>query len=500
MRYGWWFVCVLGLLASSPVLHGQSFSGPNLINPLPGDTVVSADFNNDGNADLVYVQGSANTVAVSLSKGDGTFRSPVTSYAGSGPAALAVGDFNGDGKLDVAVTNTGGNGPDQKVAVLLGNGDGTFRSPIFYSVGGSPNSITVADLDNDGRPDIAVISTDKRITVLSNTGGSFTGRTFHVPTRYDLSVGGTQSDRTNNITSGDFNGDHKIDLAYVDECGPCDIQQETYWILTNKGGAQFTAAQGPTATGTLVLRSFDVDLDGLSDLVSIFLGCHTPCDGVQLNYSNGDGTWDVSAPYVVSFDEPTPFDVAVGDYNNDGKMDIAMIMSGGWIDDFATWINAGVTILDSQGGRTGFSAPVYFSVGGDMVDEFGRVLTSGYFRPVGREDLATNTDQNAIATWTNNTVSNNDPCPYPTRGGVHVCSPANNSHLGGTVHFVASARAGVQPLNRMELWVDGQKRFQLYNDRMDLTLTLSKGQHSADIIEDDAVGGFIKGHVTFTVQ
>lgn len=498
MRYAG-FLIIIALLCAAPVVTAQSFSGPNLINPLPGDNVVSADFNGDGNADLVYVQGSGDTVAIALSNGDGTFASPVTSYAGSGPGAFAVGDFNGDAELDVVVANTGRNGPGQNLAVLLGNGDGTFRSPNLYTVGGTPNSIIVADLDGDGRSDIAVISTDKRVTVLVNTGSSFTTRTFNVPTRYDYGLG-ILADRTDNLTAGDFNGDHKIDLAYVDHCGPCDIPQETYWILTNVGGSQFRAAQGPTNTGTLVLKSFDIDLDGLSDLLSVFLGCHTPCDGVQLNYSNGDGTWTDSAPYLVSFDEPTPYDIAVGDFNNDGNMDIAMNMSGGWINDFAEWINAGVTILDGQGGRDNFGAPVYFSVGGDMVAEFGRQLTSGYFRPIGRKDLATDTDQNAVATWINNTVSNNDPCSYPTQAGVHVCSPANNSSNGQSVHFVASARAAIQPLNRMELWVDGTKRFQVYNDRLDVSLNLASGQHSADVIEDDAVGHFIKGHVTFTVQ
>lgn len=499
MRYGW-LLLVLTLVMAVPVMQGQSFSGPNLINPLPGDTIVSADFNNDGNADLVYVQGSADTVAVALSKGDGSFAAPITTYAGSGPGAIAVGDFNGDGKLDVVVANTGRNGPAQNLAVLLGNGNGTFGTPILYTAGGTPNSIVVADLNGDNLPDIAVISTDKRITIFTNTGSSFTARTFNVPTLYDYGLG-LLADRTDNLTAGDFNGDHKLDLAYVDHCGWCDIPQETYWILTNLGGAQFTVAQGPTATGTRVLRSFDLDGDGLSDLLSSFNGCHTPCRGVQLDYSNGDGTWTKSAPYLVSFDEPAPYDVAVGDFNNDGNMDIAMVSSGGNIDDFQQWVNAGISILPSNGGRDNFATPVFFSVSGDMVADFAYAITSGYFRPLGRHDVGTNdVNDSAVASWINNTVSNNDPCPYPTQGGVNICSPANNSNISGSVHFIASARAGVQPLNRMELWVDGVKKFQLYSDRLDKTLSLSKGSHSADIVEDDAVGHYLTGHVTFTVQ
>ena len=232
MRHTWFFA-FLGLLSAATLMQGQTFSGPNLINPLPADSIASADFNNDGNADLVYVQGSSNTIAVALSNGDGTFRSPVTSYAGSGPGALAIGDFNGDGKLDIAVTNTGSSGTEQNVAVLLGNGDGTFRSPTIHKVGGAPDSIVAADLNGDNLPDIAVISLDKRITILTNASGSFTARTFNVPTYYDQSLG--HRDWTTDIVSGDFNGDHKIDLAYVDHCGSCDVPLETYWILTNTG-------------------------------------------------------------------------------------------------------------------------------------------------------------------------------------------------------------------------------------------------------------------------
>ena len=494
-----WFLVVLGVLSSVTVMSGQKFSGPNLINPLPGDVITSADFNNDGNADLIYVQGSANTVAVSLSNGDGTFRTPVTSNAGSGPGALAIGDFNADGKLDAAVTNVGGDGTQQNVAVLLGNGDGTFRSPTIYKVGGVPNSITVADLNNDNLPDIAVIASDKRLTILTNASGSFTTRTFKVPTHFDTSL--SQQDPTDKITAGDFNGDHKIDLAYVDNCeSNCSSPLETFWILTNKGGGQFSAAPGPLASGTSVLKSVDIDLDGLSDLLSVYYGCHTPCVGVLLNFSNGDGTWDETFPFDTGSDQPVPLDAAVGDYNNDGKMDIAMVTTGGYNDNYSQWINPGVAILDGQGGRDSFAPPVFFSVGGDMISYFGRVGTTGFFRPIGRKDLATDTDRNAIATWINKTVSNNDPCSYPTQGGVHICSPTNNSKVSGAVHFVASARAAIQPLNRMELWVDGVKKFQLYNDRTDTTLNLAKGQHSADVVEVDAVGHYIKGHVTFTVQ
>ena len=67
-----------------------------------------------------------------------------------------MGDFNGDGKLDLAVTTRPfGSGPGF-VNVLFGNGDGTFQAPVNYRLAMHPDSVTVADFENDGRPDLVV--------------------------------------------------------------------------------------------------------------------------------------------------------------------------------------------------------------------------------------------------------------------------------------------------------------------------------------------------------
>ena len=90
-------------------------------------------------------------VLVLLGDGDGTFRSPVD-YAvegGGGVTSLAVGDFNGDGRADIAATTS------NDVAVLLGDGDGSFRSPVDYPVGIQVTSLAVGDFNGDGRADLA---------------------------------------------------------------------------------------------------------------------------------------------------------------------------------------------------------------------------------------------------------------------------------------------------------------------------------------------------------
>jgi hypothetical protein len=94
-------------------------------NPISvGSFLITADFNGDGRLDLAYLDATASKVFIQVGNGDGTFRVPVTYSVGSVPQGLVAGDFNGDGRLDLAVGNT----QDNTISIVLGNGDGTFKS------------------------------------------------------------------------------------------------------------------------------------------------------------------------------------------------------------------------------------------------------------------------------------------------------------------------------------------------------------------------------------
>ena len=175
---------------------------------LTGPTGVAVgDFNGDGKLDLAVslgnFDGTGAEVAILLGNGDGTFRAPVNYSTGRGPFAVAVGDLNGDGKLDLVVANAYVN----TVSVLLGNGDGTFRAHVDYSVGSFPVALGLEDLNGDGKPDLVLANEDSgNVSVLFGKGDG----TFQTAVSY---AAGTSPQ---SVAAGDFNGDGRLDIAVPD--------------------------------------------------------------------------------------------------------------------------------------------------------------------------------------------------------------------------------------------------------------------------------------------
>jgi FG-GAP-like repeat/RTX calcium-binding nonapeptide repeat (4 copies)/Putative Ig domain len=153
--------------------------------------VAVGDLTGDGTLDIVTADYGSSTVSVLLNNGGGTFKSALTYSAGNGPSAVAIADVNGDGRADIVTLDNGRTsnpmedftlpspetsipaGPSpyyaHEVAVLLGNGDGSFASPKFLVVGNKPVSLAVADFNGDAKPDIAALNSyDGNISILLN--------------------------------------------------------------------------------------------------------------------------------------------------------------------------------------------------------------------------------------------------------------------------------------------------------------------------------------------
>lgn len=141
-------------------------------------SITSTDLNGDGRADLIAanhsVTSTGGSVSVCLGSQDSTFQPTRYFPAGQGTVFVAVGDFNLDGIPDLAVADSGGPSTGG-VAILLGNGDGTFQRPAFYSAGLHPAAIAVADFNRDGNPDLAVVNSgsyphDGTVSILIGDG------------------------------------------------------------------------------------------------------------------------------------------------------------------------------------------------------------------------------------------------------------------------------------------------------------------------------------------
>ena len=159
------------------------------------------DIDNDGQVDVVAAcEGAVGpSVAVLLNRGGNTLHGVEDVPAGSGPAAVAIGDIDNDARPDVVVASEGGN-----IHVLLASGEGTFRPPWIELVGGRTLDIVVVDLNQDGRLDVAAVDNDNaEVAVLPGQAGGMFGQLQRFPVGLDPA----------GITAGDFNNDDLIDLA-----------------------------------------------------------------------------------------------------------------------------------------------------------------------------------------------------------------------------------------------------------------------------------------------
>lgn len=186
-------------------------------------SVAIGDLNNDGIPDLVVANfgtqsnGDYGNLAVLLGNGDGTFRKPIRHVGLHDPKLVILADFNDDRNLDVAVLDNGGNA----VWIALGKGDGTFLPAARFPAGYAPISVVAADLNGDGIMDLAVSNfANPKPCYVSVLVGNGDG-TFQKPAHFAVGVSPAQ------VVAADFNGDGKPDLATINEGSTISILLNT---------------------------------------------------------------------------------------------------------------------------------------------------------------------------------------------------------------------------------------------------------------------------------
>ncbi|HEY2820929.1 MAG TPA: FG-GAP-like repeat-containing protein [Candidatus Acidoferrum sp.] len=314
--------------------------------------VAVADVNGDGKLDLLVANQCVpptspavepcngnnalpGSLGVLLGNGDGTFQAavayPETGFFGG---AIAVADLNGDHKPDVVLSIQCSANPcagHSEVAVMLGNGDGTFRSPVTYDAGGYVDQyIVIQDVNGDGHPDIITgnqcttwsCPTEGAVGVLLGNGDG----TFQTPVSYGSS--GTAS----SLAVADVNGDGKLDLLVGNFCqtGFCSTSGVAVDVLLGHGDGTFGTAVTYTSAGfgAAFVAVADLDGDGKPDLVVAASCDDAVCDNkgtVSFLTGNGDGTF--RAPVSYSSGAPFAEFVAAADLNGDGAPDIVVVSS-----------------------------------------------------------------------------------------------------------------------------------------------------------------------------
>jgi hypothetical protein len=308
-----------------PVTSGFSVGG------FPWAKPVLADFNKDSKLDVLaanYVPDISFALTYLQGFGDGTFAAARDYYSpqpASGGYAFGVGvataDFNNDGKPDFVLGNAGSSSVG--ISVFLGNTSGLQRG-VNYGSGGGLNYVAIADFNSDGRQDIVASdnSTGNLDLFLGNGDG-----TFQTPTAISAGTGWAQG-----LVAADFNGDGKPDVAMV--TGPNNVI-----VLINNGSGGFNSPINYTLTSQgNEIAAADLNNDGILDLIVP----QSESNYASILLGNGDGTFTPKPDFDLGNSYPVA--VTVGDWNGDGKQDLAVT-----IDDYNTGMGIAVALGNGDG-------------------------------------------------------------------------------------------------------------------------------------------------------
>jgi|GEM_PF-1521414 len=293
-----------------PGLPGASFPVP--FNYIAGPssnlvvTVAAADFNGDGKLDLVGFSplSAATTVSLLFGVGDGTFQPHLDVGVGAGPVGVAAGDLNGDGKADLAVITKA----SSNVSVLLGNGDGTFAAAVTYGAGSVPAGIALGDFNKDGIPDICVVSAFGISVLLGNGDG-----TFQSAISTPVPFSGVPDSQ---LVVADLNGDGIPDVIAIDPTAFAAVV-----LLGNGDGTFRVGSRLQTGSLPAAIAVGDLNGDGKPDLV---VANQSLSGTYSILLGNGDGTFQAPVTYQLRAFPDSMSSVVVGDFDGDGKLDIAI--------------------------------------------------------------------------------------------------------------------------------------------------------------------------------
>ena len=288
-----------------------------------------ADINGDGKPDLIVANGSSNTVSVLLNTTAPGATAPSfavqhTFATGNYPASVAIADLNGDGKPDIAVTNLHSN----TVSVLLNTTAPGATAPSFaaqhtFPTGNYPASVAIADLNGDGKPDLVVANArSNTVSVLLNTTAPGAATPSFAAQHTFATGSGPLS-----VAIGDFNGDGKPDIAVT------NLISNTVSVLLNttSPGAttpSFAAQQTFTVGNPASVVIGDLNGDGKPDLVVANNSVSGTVSVLLNTTAPGTTTASFATQQTFSVGSHPAASVAIGDLDGDGKPDLVVANEG----------------------------------------------------------------------------------------------------------------------------------------------------------------------------
>jgi Big-like domain-containing protein/VCBS repeat protein/glucodextranase-like protein/putative Ig domain-containing protein len=245
------------------------------------------------------------------------------------PMGVAIGDLDRDGKMDVAVATQNSQG-----ITLRGYGNGTFedRNSPYFGTAGNVWGLAHGDVTGDGILDLLTVGSDGVSVAAGNGDGTFKPRVG-----YSIGTGGLA------LVVADFNGDGKADVAAT---GSTDNSMAI--LLAKSDGTLGAAISTTLGSNHHGIAAGDFNRDGKVDIILT----NGPDRTISILLGNGDGTFQITPPIVTGVFPSYPYNVAVGDFNADGKLDLAI----------TNFFLPTVSILLGRGDGT-FAAVVDYPVG-----------------------------------------------------------------------------------------------------------------------------------------
>ncbi|MFO0980497.1 MAG: FG-GAP-like repeat-containing protein [Planctomycetota bacterium] len=335
--------------------HGDGTFGGPISFEVSAEAVAIAmgNIDSDGLEDLVVANRFGDDLRILLAESPDEFRAPVR--LGATPAGGGtIADLNNDGHQDVALLDTGGG----NVLIHYGLGNGRFGSAVSYPTTIlRPDQVTAADVDRDGDLDLIITSSMMSKCVVLKWQ----------PSGYTATPSFDTNDGPMDHVVADFNGDQRVDLAFA------NTSANTITLFQGRGDGTFS---GPTTLATgrnpRALEALDMDASGTVDLVVALNGVENL---VSIYRGKGDGTFLPKLDFTIPFSADS---LATGDLNRDGLPDLVLGHS----------LRDQISILLNRGGGA-MSAPVVLDCGieptdvfvGDLnIDEFNDIAVTNHSR------------------------------------------------------------------------------------------------------------------------